>query len=149
MLAGDGSTVLSSGNLTFSAVYSDSELTDKYATGIDQGGIRVLLDGTDYTDQLEINEGSLYLKGVNLRNGSHTLTIRLKDFYGNVTEETRSFRVENEEGDALGHRCPAPAGDPGNWQGVRPFHREQYRRECDLGGGNGGLQYHGRCGEIS
>lgn len=98
VLAGDGSTVLSSGNLTFSAVYSDSELTDKYATGIDQSGIRVLLDGTDYTEQLEINEGSLYLKGVNLRNGSHTLSIRLKDFYGNVTEETRTFRVEDAEG---------------------------------------------------
>ena len=98
VLAGDSSTVLSSGNLTFSAVYSDSELTDKYATGIDQSGIRVLLDGTDYTDQLEINEGSLYLKGVNLRNGSHTLSIRLKDFYGNVTEETRTFRVEDAEG---------------------------------------------------
>ena len=98
VLAGDGSTVLSSGNLTFSAVYSDSELTDKYATGIDQSGIRVLLDGTDYTEQLEINEGSLYLKGVNLRNGSHTLSIRLKDFYGNVTEETRTFRVEDAKG---------------------------------------------------
>lgn len=98
VLAGDGSTVLSSGTLTFSAVYSDSELTDKYATGIDQSGIRVLLDGADYTDQLEINEGSLYLKGVNLRNGSHTLSIRLKDFYGNVTEETRTFRVEDAEG---------------------------------------------------
>lgn len=98
VLAGDSSTVLSSGNLTFSAVYSDSELTDKYATGIDQSGIRVLLDGTDYTEQLEINEGSLYLKGVNLRNGSHTLSIRLKDFYGNVTTETRTFRVEDAEG---------------------------------------------------
>ncbi|MCI6586152.1 MAG: phosphodiester glycosidase family protein [Oscillibacter sp.] len=98
VLAGDGSTVLSSGTLTFSAVYSDSELTDKYATGIDQSGIRVLLDGKDYTDQLEINEGSLYLKGVNLRNGSHTLSIRLKDFYGNVTEETRTFRVEDAKG---------------------------------------------------
>lgn len=98
VLAGDGSTVLSSGTLTFSAVYSDSELTDKYATGIDQSGIRVLLDGKDYTDQLEINKGSLYLKGVNLRNGSHTLSIRLKDFYGNVTEETRTFRVEDAEG---------------------------------------------------
>lgn len=98
VLAGDSSTVLSSGNLTFSAVYSDSELTDKYATGIDQSGIRVLLDGTDYTEQLEINEGSLYLKGVELRNGTHTLTIRLKDFYGNVTEETRTFQVEDAEG---------------------------------------------------
>lgn len=98
VLAGDGSTVLSSGNLTFSAVYSDSELTEKYATGIDQSGIRVLLDGTDYTGKLEINDGSLYLKGVALRNGTHTLTIRLKDFYGNVTTETRTFRVEDAKG---------------------------------------------------
>ncbi len=79
-------------------VYSDSELTDKYATGIDTSGIRVLLDGTDYTGKLEINDGSLYLKGVNLRNGTHTLTIRLKDFYGNVTTETRTFRVEDAKG---------------------------------------------------
>ena len=77
-LLSDGSTVLNSGNLTFNAVYSDSELTDKYATGIDTSGIRVLLDGTDYTGNLEINDGSLYLKGVALRNGTHTLTIRLK-----------------------------------------------------------------------
>jgi exopolysaccharide biosynthesis protein len=97
-LAGDGSTVLNSGNLTFNAAYSDSELTDKYATGIDTSGIRVLLDGTDYTGKLEINDGSLYLKGVNLRNGTHTLTIRLKDFYGNVTTETRTFRVEDAKG---------------------------------------------------
>lgn len=98
VLQSDGSTVLGSGNLSFSAVYSDSELTDKYATGIDTSGIRVLLDGADYTSKLEINDGSLYLKGVNLRNGTHTLTIRLKDFYGNVTTETRAFRVENTEG---------------------------------------------------
>lgn len=97
-LSSDGSTVLNSGNLTFNAVYSDSELTDKYATGIDTSGIRVLLDGTDYTGNLEINDGSLYLKGVALRNGTHTLTIRLKDFYGNVTTETRTFRVEDAKG---------------------------------------------------
>lgn len=98
VLDAGGTTVLPSGNLSFSAVYSDSELTDKYATGIDTSGIRVLLDGTDYTGKLEINDGSLYLKGVNLRNGTHTLTVRLKDFYGNVTTETRTFRVENTEG---------------------------------------------------
>lgn len=97
-LSSDGSTVLNSGNLTFNAVYSDSELTDKYATGIDTSGIRVLLDGTDYTGKLEINDGSLYLTGVALRNGTHTLTIRLKDFYGNVTTETRTFRVEDAKG---------------------------------------------------
>ena len=101
VLAGDGSTVLGNGNLTFAAVYSDNELTDKYATGIDKSGIRVLLDGTDYTndtDKVEINDGSLYLKGVELRNGTHTLTIRLKDFYGNVTTEKYTFRVEDTEG---------------------------------------------------
>ena len=101
VLAGDGSTVLGNGSLTFAAVYSDSELTDKYATGIDQSGIRVLLDGTDYTNdtaKVEINDGSLYLKGVELRNGTHTLTIQLKDFYGNVTTEKYTFRVEDTEG---------------------------------------------------
>lgn len=98
VLDAGGTTVLPSGNLSFSAVYSDSELTDKYATGIDQSGIRVWLDGTDYTGELEINDGSLYLKGMALRNGTHTLTIRLKDFYGNVTTETRAFRVEDAKG---------------------------------------------------
>ena len=117
VLDAGGTTVLPSGNLSFYAVYSDSELTDKYATGIDTSGIRVLLDGTDYTNKshsvtkgegentttetenyVEINNGSLYLKGVALRNGTHTLTVRLKDFYGNVTTETRTFRVEDAQG---------------------------------------------------
>ncbi len=100
VLETNGSTVLPSGNLSFSAVYSDSELTDKYATGIDTTGIRVWLDGVLQTDteKLEINEGILYLKGMNLRNGTHTLTIRLKDFYGNVTTESRTFRVEDADG---------------------------------------------------
>lgn len=100
VLKANGSTVLPSGNLSFSAVYSDSELTDKYATGIDTTGIRVWLDGVLQTgeDKLEITEGILYLKGMNLRNGTHTLTIRLKDFYGNVTTESRTFRVEDAKG---------------------------------------------------
>ncbi len=100
VLEANGSTVLPSGNLSFSAVYSDSELTDKYATGIDTTGIRVWLDGEPQTgeDKLEITDGILYLKGMNLRNGTHTLTIRLKDFYGNVTTESRTFRVEDTEG---------------------------------------------------
>ena len=101
VLDAGGTTVLPSGNLSFSAVYSDSELTDKYATGIDKSGIRVLLDGADYTndsEKVELRNGVLYLKGVSLRNGTHTLTVLLKDFYGNVTTETRTFRVENTEG---------------------------------------------------
>lgn len=95
VLDAGGTTVLPSGNLSFSAVYSDSELTDKYATGIDTSGIRVLLDGVDHTSEVEINNGSLYLTGMNLRNGTHTITVRLKDFYGNVTTESRSFLVED------------------------------------------------------
>lgn len=131
VLAGDGSTVLASGNLTFAAVYSDSELTDKYATGIDQSGIRVLLDGVDYTNRthlvtvikdgvatteqanyVEINDGSLYLKGVALRNGTHTLTIRLKDFYGNVTTENRVFQVEDPVGTEAGIAVLPQPGAP-------------------------------------
>ena len=112
VLAGDGSTVLESGNLTFAAVYSDNELTDKYATGIDQSGIRVLLDGVDHTSEVEINDGSLYLKGMALRNGTHTLTIRLKDFYGNVTTENRVFRVEDPVGIEAGIAVLPQPGAP-------------------------------------
>ena len=112
VLAGDGSTVLESGNLTFAAVYSDNELTDKYATGIDQSGIRVLLDGVDHTSEVEINDGSLYLKGMALRNGTHTLTIRLKDFYGNVTTENRVFRVEDPVGTEAGIAVLPQPGAP-------------------------------------
>ena len=111
-LSSDGSTVLNSGNLTFNAVYSDSELTDKYATGIDQSGIRVLLDGVDHTSEVEINDGSLYLKGMALRNGTHTLTIRLKDFYGNVTTENRVFRVEDPVGTEAGIAVLPQPGAP-------------------------------------
>ena len=105
-ISGDGSTVLSSGTLNFAVTYSDREDTDKYASGIDETGIRVLLDGVDYTntDKVEINNanGSLYLTGMNLRNGTHTITVRLKDFYGNVTTESRSFLVEDAVGTEAG-----------------------------------------------
>ena len=105
MVLSDGTTKLSSGSLNFAVVYSDNEQTDKYASGIDQSGIRVLLDGVDYTaTQVEFsaNGGLLYLKGMNLRNGTHTLTIRLKDKYGNTTTDRRSFLVEDEIGTEAG-----------------------------------------------
>lgn len=106
MVLSDGTTKLSSGSLNFAVAYSDNEQTDKYASGIDQSGIRVLLDGVDYTATKQVefsaNGGLLYLKGMNLRNGTHTLTIRLKDKYGNTTTDRRSFLVEDEIGTEAG-----------------------------------------------
>ena len=60
-------------SLNFTVNYSDSEATDKYASGIDAASTRVYIDGVNQTANAEINTGSLYLRNLNLRNGEHSL----------------------------------------------------------------------------
>ena len=93
---------LPSGSLSFEIAYSDSELTDKYASGIDVGTVRVFVDRVDQKDNVEILAGSLYLRNQTLRNGEHSLTIYLKDRYGNETERTYYFKVVDPEGSEAG-----------------------------------------------
>lgn len=93
---------LPSGSLSFEITYSDSELTDKYASGIDVGTVRVFVDRVDQKDNVEILAGSLYLRNQTLRNGEHSLTIYLKDRYGNETERTYYFKVVDPEGSEAG-----------------------------------------------
>ena len=80
-------------SLNFTVNYSDSEATNKYASGIDTASTRVYIDGVNQTANAEINTGSLYLRNLNLRNGEHSLTVYLKDLYGNETNTTYYFRV--------------------------------------------------------
>ena len=93
---------LPSGSLSFEIAYSDSELTDKYASGIDVGTVRVFVDRVDQKDNVEILAGSLYLRNQTLRNGEHSLTIYLKDHYGNETERTYYFKVVDPQGSEAG-----------------------------------------------
>ena len=92
-------TELTDNVLNFEILYADSELTDKYATGIDTSSIRVYVDGIDCTgDVEEISAKNLYLTGVELTNGTHTIKAVVKDFYGNQTTASRTFKVNAENG---------------------------------------------------
>ena len=92
------SVEMSDGQLSFEVAYSDSELTDKYASGIDVNGVRVYVDGVDYTDEAEISAKTLLLSGLDLKNGTHTLRVQVKDTFGNVTTNSYDFTVQDPEG---------------------------------------------------
>ena len=82
----------------FDIALSDSESTDKYATGIDANSIRIKIDGKDYA----VNEKDVTTKGVlfqtqQLTNGEHSITIRVKDYFGNETNETYRFKINDEK----------------------------------------------------
>ena len=89
---------IGNGSVSFEVLYSDNELTDKYATGIDVGSIHVYVDGRDYTQKSTINAGNLITPSLTLTNGSHTIKVSVKDFYGNLTEVVRSFTVNDAVG---------------------------------------------------
>lgn len=89
---------MTSGQLSFEVAYSDSELTDKYASGIDVNGVHVYVDGVDYTDKAEISAKTLRLTGLDLKNGTHTLKIQVKDTFGNVTTNAYPFTVQDPAG---------------------------------------------------
>lgn len=98
----NGTTEITNGAVSFEVLYNDSESTDKYASGVDTGSVRIYIDGVDYTAQAEITAKTLILPSVTLNNGDHTVRVVVKDFYGNLTETTRTITVNDDAGeDAL------------------------------------------------
>lgn len=87
-----------SNDLAFEVAYDDSELVDKYASGIDISGIHVYLDGVDYTGSAEIGPGSLNVAAAGLTNGSHSLRVVIKDLFGNETSKTYPFVISDPAG---------------------------------------------------
>ena len=97
-----GSTEIKNGAVAFEVLYNDSAATDKYASGIDTGSVRISIDGVDYTGEAEITASNLILPAVILTNGDHTVKVVVKDYYGNVTETTRTITINDDAGqDAL------------------------------------------------
>lgn len=89
----------------FDVPITDNTQTDKYATGIDSNSIKVYVDGVDYTSQKELFQMSetefgttVTFQTPELRNGQHSIRILVKDFYGNVTEETYSYVIDDKAG---------------------------------------------------
>lgn len=88
----DGGTVYGS---TFDLRASFSDAPGKYATGVDGSTVRLYVDGVNVTDKavLVAGDGHIDLYKMKLANGTHSVTVSLRDGFGNETSETRYFTV--------------------------------------------------------
>ncbi|MCI6854125.1 MAG: phosphodiester glycosidase family protein [Firmicutes bacterium] len=91
----------------FEVPITDNTQTDKYATGIDSSSIKVYVDGYDYTSEeglFQISEtefgNTVTFQTPELTNGQHSIRVVVKDFYGNATDETYSYVINDETGKA-------------------------------------------------
>ncbi len=91
-----------SGHPTFKTSTVDVKATygdNVGGTGIKVSAVRVTVDGVNKTKAATIKTSSLALRLTGLKNGSHTVIIRIADRAGNSLSRTRSFTVN----------VPAPA----------------------------------------
>ena len=88
----DGGTVRGS-SFDLRAYFSDAP--GKYATGVDARTVLLYVDGADVTNKasLAASDGHIDLYGMQLANGTHSVTVSLRDGFGNETSETRYFIV--------------------------------------------------------
>ena len=116
----DGKTVVNTSDISLNAYVSDVQ--NKYTTGIDYDVLRVYVDGVNHTydkypdgtDACVITEGDgrIDLYNLNLADGDHSMTILVRDKFGNETSETRYFTVDTGGESGITNVELAPAGDP-------------------------------------
>ena len=89
--------VISGGTMDLRAEFSDAP--GKYATGVDANTVRLYVDGVNMTGQagLAASDGHIDLYGLKLSNDSHSVTVSLRDGFGNDASETRYFTVVDSE----------------------------------------------------
>ena len=88
----DGGTVYGSA-FDLRAYFSDAP--GKYARGVDYNTVRLYVDGVNVTEKAYVNESDEYidLYDLQLANGTHSVTVSLRDGFGNEASETRYFTV--------------------------------------------------------
>lgn len=88
----DGGTVYG-GDFNLRAYFSDAP--GKYARGVDYNTVRLYVDGVNVTEKAYVNESGEYidLYDLQLANGTHSVTVSLRDGFGNEASETRYFTV--------------------------------------------------------
>ena len=88
--------VISGGTMDLRAEFSDAP--GKYATGVDADTVRLYVDGVNMKQAvLTASDGHIDLYGLKLSNGSHSVTVSLRDGFGNDASETRYFTVVDSE----------------------------------------------------
>ena len=96
----DGGTVRGT---TFDLRAYFSDAPGKYATGVDADTVRLYVDGANVTGKaiLVASDGHIDLYGMQLANGTHSVTVSLRDGFGNETSQTRYFTVEGSSAENL------------------------------------------------
>lgn len=99
-----GSTELENGaelttnTISLRATFSDVQ--NKYTTGVDANTVRLYIDGVNVLDNehyqfaLNASDGYVELYDLKLTDGTHSITVSLRDNSGNDTEVTRYFTVK-------------------------------------------------------
>ena len=88
---------LTDGTMNLRAEFSDVQ--NKYTSGVDADTVRIYIDGVNTADnehyQFSVNgnDGYAELYNLELADGEHSVTVSLRDGFGNETEETRRFTV--------------------------------------------------------
>lgn len=94
---------LTTGDISITAKFSDVQ--NKYTTGVDKTLSRIYVDGINTCDnedymyengasQFQIkDETEAYLYDLSLEDGTHTVSVVIRDGFGNETTETREFTV--------------------------------------------------------
>ena len=97
-LAKDGTTVLTNNTVSFASTFTDDD--GENATGMDLNSVRAYIDGINMVDHpgfVVTPDNLMVLPNVHLANGLHSLRVRIRDNYGNETNETRYFMVNGPE----------------------------------------------------
>ena len=93
----DGDT-LNTNTITLRTTFSDVQ--NKYTTGVDANTVRMFIDGVNVVDNdkyqyaMNANDGYAELYNLTLADGLHSVTVSLRDGFGNEAEETRYFTVK-------------------------------------------------------
>ena len=113
-----GKTVVNTSEVNLNAYVSDVQ--NKYTTGVDYNVVRIYVDGVNHTydnngDNVCViteGDGRIDLYGLQLADGDHSMTVLVRDKFGNETSETRFFTVDTQgESDVTGVNL-TPADDP-------------------------------------
>ena len=115
-----GKTVVNTSDVSLNAYVSDVQ--NKYTTGVDYDVVRVYVDGVNHTydkypdgtDACVITEGDgrIDLYNLKLADGDHSMTVLVRDKFGNETSETRYFTVDTGGASDIPRMEWVPVGDP-------------------------------------
>ena len=85
-------STISGSSFDLRAYFSDAD--GKYDTGVDTDTVCLCVDGVDVTERAGIAASDGYIDyKMQLANGTHSVTVSLRDGFGNETSETRYFTV--------------------------------------------------------